>query len=257
MPRRMVRDRRSGRGSSSGAPSAPAASFRDDSGLIWLLDARDIAQSDGTAVSVWPAHVGPDTAAFQGSPTYRASGLRGSPSVEFDGNDALQVATFAGDPSNWSLIVLFSNTQGTGANALLSNYGADDTIRFFPDANASGFPQFNYLNRANPEEVFVRPAPAGNLGSYDEIFLFQTIADTTLRFRREDGSIPLDGDEAISFQGNLATSGSQFVIGNQVGQSWHHNGHISLIALFDYTIDLATFNTYVAEIQNDYPPAVA
>lgn len=182
--------------------------------IILHIDANDLSGlTDGASVSSWG---GLTQSTENSQPTYRATGMNGNPTVEFDGGDRMNGIDL---PATARSIVAVA-TLDTGANSfagLISNSNDNLGVRYNSSNtsyNASG-------NGGNQGDFFNH----GNHGG-----------DNTYINGVGAGSFTLDASHVVLANANEPADYSNFMVGYGGTQQRYWLGDVSEIYVFDQTL---------------------
>ena len=187
------------------------------SAILLHLDANDLALADGDPVSNW----GSLSAAGAAQPTYRATGMNGNPSVDFDGaSNFMGGGALAGARS-----VLAVTTLDTGAVSLAGLFSNDNDRLNIRRNNNFNF--YRSVGQNGDNNDFYRH---GNHVGADNVYV-DGVASGSFIF---DQSHTLLANAGADANFTNFTIGRAAASGGAAGRWW--NGDVSEVYVFDETL---------------------
>jgi hypothetical protein len=128
-------------------------------------DATELELADGDSVSTWPDLLGNYDASAVTAPTYRANGINGHPSVEFDGTATAMDTGFAHDTDTpYSLFVVVERLTTGSRMFYFGHHNATAGTRNYEGAPSSDEVRWSFADSYTDTDEF--PAAAAVHASY-------------------------------------------------------------------------------------------
>jgi hypothetical protein len=251
-------------GASVGGTVTPPPPVVPTRGLQIYLEANSLGLADGTAVDIWPDKTANGNNATQTTvaarPIYRAAGLNGQPSVQFDGvDDNFDLVASAGaifQNANEGTIVLVA----TDTN--ITDTAAHQVVFFSRNTTATRFAVVH--SAANQYQIAARRLDAdaaANLfgvqvaaGPVLEVSVANWAAGTGQHYL--NGTLDIDAP-FTSAGATSNTAGTNNQIGMQGNGTNFFPGHIALIAVYNVVLTPVERLQLGRYVQNTYGITVA
>lgn len=213
----------------SATPEVTVVPFPD---AAFLVDARTLGVSNGASVATWPDLSTGDHDPTQGTgtaqPTYRATGVGGEPSVEFDGGDALAVSVavdaLTDASGNFSIVVV---AQAANGNDKCMFAMRDDSEGLFHLAQKSGGNvEFSAINGASSNAI------GTGMGSNVPTVITGT-RDSTGAKVWVNG---VAGTPGAAGAPSTTPATKPLTIGRISSAIWYYTGHVSYAAVFPFVL---------------------